>query len=690
MVVSILYAVTVLLAVLLGLTVILRRERDASHYALMAALIASLALETFDWLAFQRPAELLQWKRWALLAEGLVCPAWLAFTLLFGRRYDDRKNLPLQVLFLGLACVLPALALVWPAEEFFFSPDFQAERIVFLKPLAFYFYLGFLFFMILCLFNLEATLANAAHAPRWKIKFTILGAASVFASYVLYYSQGLLYRALDMALLPTRLFAVSIGLLLMTYSFLRRGGEVKIAFSRRLAYKSVVLLLASVYLVGLGLMGEGLKHFGQDLSRVVFYAAAFVAGLLLLIVVLSETVRRKAKLFLQENFYREKYDYRVQWMEFTARLASARSREDLFQAVLSGYCETFGIVGAALYLRDYNEKAFAPARSLEMRAVRADFLPGDAFLERLAQAQVLDVRAADLPAGAEQAKAFRDSGATFAVALLIEGKLDGFILLGPPINPSERYDREDFDLMAALARQVVSAILNLRLADQLARAREMEVMGKVSTFILHDLKNLVYTLSLIVENARKYIDNPDFQTDMLKSLGNTVAKMKVLITQLKGLPNRQSLRREGVDLLQLARETAGLLPEARVRFDGDGTPVLVDREEMQKVVLNLYMNAMEASGRDEEIVVQVGRQGQPFLRVTDRGCGMDARFVRESLFVPFKTTKPKGMGIGLYQCQQIVAAHGGHIEVESEPDRGSTFTVWLQDEAGGSTAPERA
>jgi len=117
-----------------------------------------------------------------------------------------------------------------------------------------------------------------------------------------------------------------------------------------------------------------------------------------------------------------------------------------------------------------------------------------------------------------------------------------------------------------------------------------------------------------------------------------------------------------------------------------GTPEVIhaDENEIQKVILNLVMNGIESSDPNKPVSIEVGYSNVPFVRVIDNGCGMSARFVRSELFKPFRTTKKQGLGIGLYQCRQIVEAHGGRIEVNSEEGRGSVFTVWFAETAGTS------
>ena len=340
---------------------------------------------------------------------------------------------------------------------------------------------------------------------------------------------------------------------------------------------------------------------------------------------------------------------------------------------MSACCETFGIVGAGLFLFDHGRKLYLPVSLVETDPHEGGFEQGSVLVTALESRRSV-LRAADVNDPSPWL-----ARAGFAIPIFREDVLDGFVLLGPPINPKEEYDEEDFELMDTMARHISSALLNMRLLDQLARSREMEIMGKVSAFVLHDLKNHVYTLSLMADNAQKHIANPEFQKDLVDSLGSTVGKMKILISQLKGLPDRHTLKREAVGLLSLAREATRPLPQERLDFQGQDVRVMVDSAEMGKVILNLCLNALEASTVGQTITVAVGGDPEPFVKVTDHGVGIAEEFMAGGLFEPFKSTKVKGMGIGLYQCKQIVEAHGGRIEVRSALGEGAEFVICIGD-----------
>ena len=156
--------------------------------------------------------------------------------------------------------------------------------------------------------------------------------------------------------------------------------------------------------------------------------------------------------------------------------------------------------------------------------------------------------------------------------------------------------------------------------------------------------------------------------------------VQILLVTLLGLQtigDKSTLTPSECELLEItqrATRVAGLPSEI---VQGERVLVHVDREEMEKVVINLLVNAMESGSAMEALEVQVGNASQPYFRVIDKGCGMTNEFISENLFKPFKSTKQKGFGIGLYQCRQIVEAHKGWIDVHSALGEGTTFTVWL-------------
>jgi signal transduction histidine kinase len=106
--------------------------------------------------------------------------------------------------------------------------------------------------------------------------------------------------------------------------------------------------------------------------------------------------------------------------------------------------------------------------------------------------------------------------------------------------------------------------------------------------------------------------------------------------------------------------------------------IVADGDQLQSVIINLLLNAREAVGKSGQIRVATSQSdGRAVLSVADNGCGMTPAFLKHSLFRPFQTTKKKGLGIGMFQSKMIVEAHRGSIQVESHPDKGTTFRVSL-------------
>ncbi len=669
-------AITLALAWPLG--ALFRKDRSLSSFVLFVAMLVTASVEAADFCACYFPERLYFWKQIAIIAESGLAPVWLFYSLLFSRGRKLSSVPLLQKIFFPLTLSLIGFALFLPVHHFFYSPDFNAEQMLFLTSTGFYFYLGIMVTLVVALINLEATLTGASSVSRWKIRLEVVGTGGLLAILIFYYSQGLLYRTLDMHLVPVRSLAIIVAVVLIASSQMRGGTSVRVVLSRQMAYRSFVLLAIGIYLIFIGLMGEGLQYFGPSFQRSTLVMVSFLAAIGLFLFILSEKAKRKLVLFLTRNFYKNKHDYRSQWLEFTERISSAHSNQEVLMAILSVYCDNFGMGSAALFLCDAERKSYFPAASMELDVVTASFTADTPLVTKLLEERkVMNLRDRDKREEVDQEGLLRSLGLCFLIPLVSNNQLDGFIMLGKQINSDEQYNHEDYDLMQTLAQQASSALLNMRLTDELALAKEMEALGRIATFIIHDLKNLVYTISLTLDNARTYISDAEFQQDMLETLGNTVSKMNALIYRLNTIPDKKGLPRKKTDLLQLTKETVALVKRCEVTIFGQAVSAVVDSQELQKVFLNLILNAVEATDGLGPVSVEVGLKELPYVKVIDGGCGMAEEFLRTKLFTPFQTTKKNGLGIGLYQCKQIVESHHGRIEVTSSRGKGTAFTVWL-------------
>jgi signal transduction histidine kinase len=184
-----------------------------------------------------------------------------------------------------------------------------------------------------------------------------------------------------------------------------------------------------------------------------------------------------------------------------------------------------------------------------------------------------------------------------------------------------------------------------------------------------------------VQNAVRHGKDPDFQRAAISTVSATVKKMTSLIGTLGALSRDPHPTAARLDLNSLVEEVLrsfdGAAVARLVYEPGTVAAIRGDRNQLQQVLLNLILNAQEAIGEAGVITVRTISEGESVsLIVEDNGCGMD-RSTAAGLFRPFHTTKGRGLGIGLYQCQKIIAAHEGQLEVDSELGKGSRFIVRL-------------
>jgi putative PEP-CTERM system histidine kinase len=184
----------------------------------------------------------------------------------------------------------------------------------------------------------------------------------------------------------------------------------------------------------------------------------------------------------------------------------------------------------------------------------------------------------------------------------------------------------------------------------------------------------------MLRNAERHRDNPEFQRDMLTTVEHVVERMNRLMLQLRaGTAPVENAR--PVDLEVLVRRVCAAKAGNQSPIELDltvGVTTVGHEDRLEHVIGHLVQNAIDATADGGRVSVRVHRNdGAAIVEVADTGIGMSREFLRERLFKPFQTTKPGGMGIGVYESSQYVAGLGGEVTIDSEPGRGTRVRVRL-------------
>jgi two-component system sensor kinase FixL len=236
--------------------------------------------------------------------------------------------------------------------------------------------------------------------------------------------------------------------------------------------------------------------------------------------------------------------------------------------------------------------------------------------------------------------------------------------------------------------------------SELAHVSRVTDMGTLATSIAHELNQPLTAIANYVETARDMLENPDAETiALIREALDECARQSIrageIVRRLRDFMSRGDTERRVETLTRLISEANALAlvgvresgVDVEVRLDPEVDYVLVNRVQIQQVLLNLIRNAIEAMEdspvRRLLIASKKSPDGMVQISVSDSGPGL-APEVAEKLFQPFVTTKPEGMGIGLSICQTIIAAHEGKIWAEPSQLGGAAFHFTLIDagEAG--------
>ena len=537
---------------------------------------------------------------------------------------------------------------------------------------------------------IEQIYRNANASGREDIRFLAIGLGGVFAFDLFLFSQSELLRGIPADVWYMRGFVNALLVPLIAIAARRNPQwSLEVFVSRQVVVFTTVILAAGVYLLLMAGGGYLLREIGGRwgmAANAIFFTGALAV---LAVTLLSGTLRRRLRVFISKHFYRNKYDYRVEWLRFIETL-SAGGDEDIRRTSLRAIAEIFESPGAILYTRSDTAAEFVVAAAWPMQVgdlCEQRAVPADHELVRFLAARqwVIDLAEYDAAPDLYQNVSMPDGlRATPAIRVLLpllrpEG-LAGFALLYKPPPPFE-LTYEDRDLLKTLGRHVATIVVQYDADRRLAESRQFEAYHRLTAFMMHDLKNSVAQLRLIVRNAEKHRQNPAFVDDAIATIGNAAERMTRLIEQLSDR-NRAS-GTVPVDFGALIQGVVARCADRRpaATFVPPPVPITLqaDADRLAAVLEHVIRNAQDACDPADNIDLKVTIDAARVrLTVADSGPGMTPEFVRARLFRPFDSTKgSKGMGIGAFQVREYVRSLGGEVEVQSSPGSGTRFDIIL-------------
>jgi putative PEP-CTERM system histidine kinase len=549
--------------------------------------------------------------------------------------------------------------------------------------------------VVVLLFNLEITVRAARTETLARIKHAAIGVAAALIFLVFVLSTALLYSRVQVSLLAAGAVPALVAVVLIAYSASRhRLTDAAVRVGRPVFYASFTAFAVGVYLLAVGLLGFLIRARGWRGSTAPLVSGVFIALLLLCVFLTSSRIRRSIRRFVDANFYLSRYDYRREWARASRAVGAGVDEAEIVGSIRALIADALdaGPVEVALVEaegcgpRFFGERAFGPGL--------AEALSDDEFLRLLAERRAavrtgVDGIEPELAGWAERhAVALGSSPCALAGPLLAGTQFVGVVLVGP--RRGGRHMGEDMDLLSTIGLHAGSALLAARLAARLAEARELETLNRLSGFVVHDLKNCVTGLSLLLRNAQTRMENPEFRKDCLEALAESIAAMERIIARVGATGGSDAAGERGpgesvglADAVRAAIAEVGLAAagspvEVRMAVPED-LAVAMGRSDLALVLRNLLSNSREAMDGSGEINVEAESDGSGnvVVRVWDNGPGIPSHLLEaDALFRPFRTTKETGLGVGLYQCRAVVHGYGGRI-CASNGERGAVFEVTL-------------
>ena len=533
----------------------------------------------------------------------------------------------------------------------------------------------------------EQLYRNTSARFRWASKYMFIGVGGIFAFDFYLYSDALLFRTIDQSWWESRGIVHLVAVPLLAISSARnKNWSLNVFVSRDIVLNTSAIVAGGFYLLAMAGTGYYIQEFGGSWGK--FGQVMFISLAVVLLIVLASSARLRAqiKVFLGKHFYKNKYDYRLEWLRLTEDLAESGKPHSHYCTAIKAMAHIVDARAGSLWLCD-EKKRYRNAGNWHSGHDEKVLAADDSLIVYLSQKGfVINLRQVESRAEEYESLSLPEwliemDQPWLIVPLHDADKLLGFVVLADPLFVRD-INWEDRDLLKAAAKQISSYLMVLKTSAQLSESKQFEVFNRLSAYMVHDLKNIAAELNLVALNAKKFSTNPEFVSDAFDTVENAAGDIDHLLEHLRN-KRAQGEKKVEVNLNdiieQVIRAKQHGLPVPQYVAVMDSAVVILEKLRLYNVLAHLIDNAQQATEDDGEILITLSETtGFYLIQIKDSGHGMDEDFIRNRLFKAFDTTKGNaGMGIGMYESREFVRQLDGDISVQSKSGKGSILTLYI-------------
>ncbi|KHT64202.1 hypothetical protein RJ45_07995 [Photobacterium gaetbulicola] len=516
------------------------------------------------------------------------------------------------------------------------------------------------------------------------IKPLCLGLGLLFGYNFAFYADAFLTNTLANTFWQGRgwLITASIPFIALASRRIRRW-ESRVYISRDIVFHSTLSLAAGLYLLMMSIAGYYIKSVGSDWANVAQTLFFSFSGLLLAGLFFSEPLRKQLKVFITKHFFANKYEYRQEWMTFYTVMKD--NQQSPYKRALRAIIGPFGCDCGILVIRQ--QGTFTVVANINCEPEQANI---GWQIESLATPLIDNnwISELDKLAAGEEIPPFpvdrtqipNESRLPLMIPLSSRDGFQGIFFLSPP-RSTNNINWEDRDLMKALSSQIGMYLAMYEANQQLAISKQFDTFNKMSSFLVHDLKNVLTQLQLLNRNAPRHKNNPEFIDDAFETVESATLRLETVLSQFKH-KRIEPEESEWFDLTSVIEEACTMrsIQSPIPNFQHDHSQSIslkANRERVKNVINHLLQNAQDATAINGKVSISLKLTAEHFtIVISDTGHGMSESFVSDRLFKPFDSTKGNaGMGLGAYDAKLLVEQMGGSIQVKSRINKGTCFVL---------------